>query len=128
LPQYRIDPFPDEAEFDQLWRRAWCAPPARPFAPILQRSLGHLGAFERDRLIAFVNIAWDGGIHAFILDLCTDPDFQRRGIGSELMRRAIALANDRGAKWLHVDFEPHLEVFYRACGFRPSAAGIMNLG
>jgi hypothetical protein len=58
LPQYRIDPFPDEAEFDQLWRRAWSAPPTRPFAPVLQRSLGHLGAFERDRLIAFVNIAW----------------------------------------------------------------------
>jgi len=43
------------------------------------------------------------------------------------VRLAAKLARDRGAKWLHVDFEPHLEGFYRACGFGPTAAGLMAL-
>jgi hypothetical protein len=29
---------------------------------------------------------------------------------------------------LHVDFEPHLTSFYRNCGFRQTAAGLMKLG
>ena len=127
MPDYRIDPFPNDEALDQLWRRAWNAPPAKPMQPILQRSLGHVGAYDADTLIGFVNIAWDGGVHAFLLDTCTDPRFRHRGIASELVRRAATMARERGAEWLHVDYEPHLEGFYRGCGFRPSAAGIMKL-
>jgi hypothetical protein len=29
--------------------------------------------------------------------------------------------------WLHVDFEPHLEGFYRGCGFTPTPAGLIRL-
>jgi hypothetical protein len=36
-------------------------------------------------------------------------------------------ARTRGAHWLHVDFEPHLTDFYRACGFAPTAAGLIRL-
>jgi hypothetical protein len=43
------------------------------------------------------------------------------------VRRATELARQRGALWLHVDFEPKLEAFYRQCGFRPTAAGLMRL-
>jgi hypothetical protein len=35
---------------------------------------------------------------------------------------ATNVARVRGAKWLHVDFEPHLTSFYRRCGFRPTVA------
>jgi hypothetical protein len=28
---------------------------------------------------------------------------------------------------LHVDYEPHLDGFYRGCGFRPTAAGLLRL-
>ena len=127
MPQYRIDPFPSEDQFDQLWRRAWNAPPARPMQPILERSLGHVGAYDDEMLIGFVNVAWDGGVHAFILDTCTDPAHRRRGIATELVRQAATMARERGAEWLHVDYEPHLEAFYRGCGFRHSTAGVMKL-
>ncbi len=78
-------------------------------------------------LVGFVNIAGDGGVHAFILDTCTHIEFQRRGIATHLVQHAADLARERGAEWLHVDYEPHLENFYRGCGFRNSAAGIMKL-
>ncbi|MFD1254638.1 Acetyltransferase (GNAT) family protein [Devosia equisanguinis] len=124
---YRIDPHPSDQELDSLWRRAWTAPLGRSYQPVLARSLGHVGCYHGKQLVGFVNIAWDGGVHAFILDTCTDPDFQRRGIATELVRQAALLARERGAEWLHVDCEPHLDAFYRGCGFRPSAAGVMKL-
>jgi GNAT superfamily N-acetyltransferase len=127
LPEFRIDPFPSDAALDRLWRRAWNAPPARPMQPILKRSLGHVGAFDGEALIGFVNLAWDGGVHAFLLDTCTDPAYRRQGIATELVRRAATMARERGAEWLHVDYEPELENFYRGCGFRHSAAGVMEL-
>jgi GNAT superfamily N-acetyltransferase len=122
-----IDPFPSDAALSALWRDAWSASGERSFQPILQRSLCHIGAFAGDRLVGFVNVATDGGIHAFVLDTCTHPDFRHRGIATQLVRLATDTARQRGAQWLHVDFEPHLEAFYTACGFRPTKAGLIAL-
>ncbi|MCX5516949.1 GNAT family N-acetyltransferase [Kaistia defluvii] len=125
--EIRVDPFPTHSDLDRLWQVAWGQPgPGDPGA-ILSRSLVHLGAYSAARLVGFVNVAWDGGVHAFLLDPCVDPSFRRLGIGTKLVRRAADLARERGALWLHVDFEPHLAGFYRACGFRPTQAGLMRL-
>lgn len=79
-------------------------------------------------LVGFVNIAWDGGDHAFLLDTKTRREWQRRGVGTELIRHATQHAKAAGCEWLHVDFEPHLRPFYfDACGFEPTEAGLMRL-
>ncbi|WP_435828329.1 GNAT family N-acetyltransferase [Saccharopolyspora shandongensis] len=79
-------------------------------------------------LIGFVNVAWDGGDHAFLLDTKVRPDHQHRGVGTELVRRAAQSARRAGCTWLHVDFEPPLRGFYfDACGFRPTDAGLILL-
>lgn len=81
-----------------------------------------------DLLVGFVNVAWDGGDHAFLLDTKTRPDWQRRGVGTELVARAAEHAKEAGCEWLHVDFEPDLRSFYvDACGFRPTDAGLIRL-
>ncbi|HTM77763.1 MAG TPA: GNAT family N-acetyltransferase, partial [Devosia sp.] len=72
-------------------------------------------------------VAWDGGVHACILDTCVDRDYRRQGIATRLVRAAADAAKARGAHWLHVDFEPQLERFYRGCGFASTAAGLMRL-
>lgn len=122
-----VDPPLATDDFDALWRSAWGGPAGKYVQRVLPRSLAYLGAFDDDRLVGFVNIAWDGGIHAFLLDTCVHVDFQRRGIATELVGRAAMVARERGAQWLHVDFELHLEGFYRGCGFRPTAAGLIDL-
>ncbi|UXN68586.1 GNAT family N-acetyltransferase [Devosia neptuniae] len=121
------DPFPDLAALDGLWRSAWGGSVAAGYGRVLERSLVHVGAYEAGVLVGFVNVAWDGGVHAFVLDTCVHAEHQRRGIATALMHRAAELARARGAEWLHVDFEPQLEGFYRGCGFAPSAAGVMRL-
>ena len=122
------DPFPPDEAMQVLWRTAWNSQGPASFQPILARSLAHAGAYDGETLVGFVNVAWDGGIHGFILDTCVDPAYQRQGIAVRLVQRAAELAQAGGAEWLHVDFEPHLEAFYRKCGFGPTAAGLMRLG
>lgn len=79
-------------------------------------------------LVGFVNVAWDGGAHAFLLDTKTRGEYQRRGVGTELVGRAAQHAGAAGCEWLHVDFEPHLRSFYiDACGFHPTDAGVIHL-
>ena len=121
------DPFPSDQAMRRLWLAAWGDEGHASFQPLLGRSLAHVGAYQGVTLIGFVNVAWDGGVHAFILDTCVDPDFRRQGVASRLVARAADVARARGAHWLHVDFEPHLEGFYRQCGFGPTAAGLMRL-
>ncbi len=127
MPDLRIDPFPSAVELNTLWSAAWGAPAPRDFSAILSRSLAHIGAYHDNQLIGFVNVAWDGGIHAFILDTSVHPDMRRQGIATRLVREATRIARERGAEWLHVDFEPHLTGFYRACGFAPTEAGLIKL-
>ena len=121
------DPCASDTVLRVLSQSAWNSDGPSSFQPILQRSLVHVGAFEGEIMVGFVNIAWDGGQHGFILDTCVHADWQRQGIATRLLEQAVIAARARGAKWLHVDFEPHLEGFYRGCGFRPSGAGVMQL-
>jgi GNAT superfamily N-acetyltransferase len=66
--------------------------------------------------------------HAFLLDTKTRGEWQRRGVGTELVGRAAQHAKAAGCEWLHVDFEPDLRPFYfDGCGFRPTDAGLIHL-
>jgi ribosomal protein S18 acetylase RimI-like enzyme len=95
---------------------------------LTQHSLTWIIAWEGERLVGFVNVAWDGGAHAFLLDVVVDPADQGDGIGRALVRAAAQEAARAGCEWLHVDFEEDLEAFYLgACGFRPTAAGVLRL-
>lgn len=79
-------------------------------------------------LVGFVNVAWDGGDHAFLIDTKTRPSRQRPGVGTAVVSRAIAEAKAAGCEWLFVDFEPALATFYiDACGFRRTPAGLVHL-
>jgi len=92
-------------------------------------SLGWVAARDTDGLlVGFVNVAWDGGDHAFLIDTKTRGTHQHRGVGGELVRQAVVHARAAGCEWLHVDFEPQLAPFYLdACGFRPTEAGLIHL-
>lgn len=126
-PEIVACPVLDDASLNALFALAWPGHEARAFGAVLTRSLGYLGAFAGDALVGFVNVAWDGGAHAFLLDPTVHPDYRRRGLGLRLVREAAALARAAGVEWLHVDYEPHLQAFYVAAGFRPTAAGLLRL-
>ena len=120
----------DDARLDALHARAFGADrSARPWARRLQRhALTWIGAFDGEDLVGFVQVCWDGGTHAFLIDTMVDPARQRAGIGVALVEAATAEARAAGGEWLHVDFEPHLEHFYlHGCGVRRTDAGLLRL-
>ena len=79
-------------------------------------------------LVGFVNVAWDGGDHAFLLDTKTRGDHERKGIATSVVALAASHAKAAGCEWLHVDFELALAPFYfDACGFHPTHAGLIHL-
>jgi predicted N-acetyltransferase YhbS len=126
--EYRVNPSVSNAELDQLYVSSW--PNHRPpydFGPELERSLAFVCAYDADELIGFVRLAWDGSVHAFLLEPTVRPDHRRRGIGRSLVEQAVTVARERGMEWVHVDYEPHLSAFYRACGFRSTEAGLIRL-
>jgi ribosomal protein S18 acetylase RimI-like enzyme len=93
-----------------------------------RHSLGWICAREGRDLVGFVNVAWDGVVHAFVLDTMVATAARRRGIGTELVALAATEARAAGCEWLHVDFEDHLRTFYfDVCGFAPTNAGLIEL-
>ena len=97
-------------------------------AQVERHSLGWVCARDGGDLAGFVNVAWDGGVHAFILDTMVAAGMRRRGIGAGLVAAAVREARRAGCEWLHVDFEEHLRPFYLGgCGFPSSAAGLIAL-
>jgi GNAT superfamily N-acetyltransferase len=85
-------------------------------------------AWQGGDLVGFVNVPWDGGVHAFIVDTLVAARVRRRGIGTRLIAGAAGHARAAGCEWLHADFGDHLTAFYvRACGFTPTSAGLIAL-
>jgi GNAT superfamily N-acetyltransferase len=95
---------------------------------VSRHSLGWVCAVENDELVGFVNVPWDGGVHAFIIDTVVAATARRRGVGTRLIEVAAENARAAGCEWLHVDFEDELRPFYFAsCGFKPTNAGLIAL-
>jgi GNAT superfamily N-acetyltransferase len=120
----------DDAALTDLHARAFgdIPGPAAPWAERLARySVSWVGVFDGVALVGFVHACGDGGRHAFLLDTVVDPAHQRRGVGRALVAALVAEVTAAGCDWLHVDHEPHLTAFYAACGFRPTAAGLLRL-
>ena len=91
-------------------------------------SLGWVCGRTDHELVGFVNVAWDGSRHAFVLDTVVADAYQRHGIGSALISIAVRESKAAGCEWLHVDFEDHLAPFYfGACGFKFTKAGLLRL-
>jgi ribosomal protein S18 acetylase RimI-like enzyme len=95
---------------------------------VSKHSLGWVTARQGEALVGFVNVIWDGLVHAWIQDVVVASHARRRGIGVALVTAAREGARAAGCEWLHVDFDDDLRSFYYdACGFVKTNAGVMHL-
>ena len=95
---------------------------------LARHSLGWAVARDQGRLVGFVNVAWDGGVHAFLLDTVVAVSHRGRGVGEALVQTAVDGAAEARCEWLHVDWERELDRFYLdTCGFAPTPAGLQRL-
>jgi len=91
-------------------------------------SLGWVTAHEGGQLVGFLNVPWDGAMHAWLQDVIVASDHQRQGVGKAMVALATEQSRAAGCEWLHVDFDKeHTDFYIEACGFAPSAAGLIRL-
>lgn len=92
-------------------------------------SLGWVaGRDPHGKLVGFVNVAWDGADHAFLIDTKTHPSHQHQGLGTAVVRYAVEAVRSAGCEWLFVDYGGDMVPFYEgACGFLPTHAGLVRL-
>lgn len=94
-----------------------------------RHSMGWVTArLETGELVGFVNVIWDGFVHAWIQDVMVAVSARHQSVGVQLVYAARDHCRAAGCEWLHVDFHNELADFYiTTCGFAPSAAGLMEL-
>jgi GNAT superfamily N-acetyltransferase len=95
---------------------------------VSDHSLGWVVAREDGDLVGFLNVPWDGLVHAWLQDVMVAASARGRGIGVAMVTLAKDRSAETGCEWLHVDFDPELGPFYlAACGFTATGAGLIRL-
>jgi N-acetylglutamate synthase-like GNAT family acetyltransferase len=75
-------------------------------------------------LVAWCAILSDGARHAVLIDVIVHPNWQRQGVGKELVAVAVKHIREHSISIMHVDFEPEHKTFYEHCGFQTGLGGI----
>jgi len=79
-----------------------------------------ISAWENERLIGVVRVLSDKFIRSIIYDLVVDPEYQNKGIGTELVKQCIA--HFPKSEWL-VRCLKDVASFYERIGFQK---GVLN--
>src|SRR5260370_42196485 len=93
---YQLSPAVTDEELNARFAVSWGGHRPRSFGPVLERSLAYVCAYDGTELVGFVNLAWDGGLHATVLDTTVHPSLRRRGIGRRLVQDAVEAARRAG--------------------------------
>ena len=81
-------------------------------------SLLTLAAYDGDRLCGIVRGVGDGVSVLYIQDLLVLPEYQRRGIGSKLLKQMLMAFPDVNQTVLLADDTETAAAFYEKAGFR----------
>ena len=83
----------------------------------LSHSLTTYLARDGEEIVGLVRLVGDGFSSVFVQDLIVLPSYQRQGIGSNLMKEALADYKDVYQVQLATDESEKTLVFYRSLGF-----------
>lgn len=92
---------------------------------VLERAFEHslltLAAYDGRNLIGMIRTVGDGETIVFIQDLLVHPQYQRKGVGSALVRAAAEQFRNVRQIQLTTDDTTQTVVFYKSLGFLPHA-------
>lgn len=80
-------------------------------------SLRILGAYEKEKLIGIIRVVGDGYSVVFIQDLLVYPEYQRRGVGTALLKQILQDYKHVYQKHLLTENTEKTIQFYRSLGF-----------
>ena len=99
----------------------WCSYTERPdmLRNAFEHSLKILGAHDGEKLVGIIRAVGDGYSILFIQDLLVLPQYQRKGIGTKLLKSLLDLYPDVYQTQLVTDRTEKTVSFYKSCGFLP---------
>lgn len=95
------------------------------YPQVLDRVLFWAGARnDAGSLVAFAYVAGTGLPHGYLEDVLVHPGWQRRGLGTALVRVLLREAAARDVSVVTVTYRPEHRAFYEVCGFRWCNGGL----
>ena len=99
----------------------WCSYTNRPkmLEHAFEHSLKILGAYNEKKLIGIIRAVGDGFSVLFIQDILVHPEYQRKGIGTKLLKSMLSFYPEVYQTQLVTDKTEKTVGFYKSCGFLP---------
>lgn len=79
---------------------------------------------ENNELIAFGYVVGMGLEHGYMEDIIVHPDYQKKGIGVELVRELLRESERFGLEIVTLTFNFKHKNFYETCGFTLCSGGV----
>ena len=83
-------------------------------------SLCVIGAYDNEKLVGIVRAVGDGRTIVFVQDIIVLPEYQRKGIGTKLLKAVMDKYHDVYQMELLTDNTEKTKAFYRSVGFTAS--------
>lgn len=84
-----------------------------------KNSLTVLGAYENEKLVGIIRVVGDGHSIIYIQDILVLPKYQRKGIGSLMIKEILSLYGHVYQKILLTENQPNTVEFYKKMKFIP---------
>lgn len=85
---------------------------------LLPGSWHYISAWEDDQLVGLIRTISDGCYILYIQDILVHPDYQRRAIGTSLVKQMLERAKDMQQIILTTDDTERTIQFYQSLGFK----------
>lgn len=96
----------------------------------LPNSLYSVIAVSENKTVGMGRVVGDGGLNFEVVDIAVLPDFQRQGIGGEIMRRIMQYLDQNAPESAYISLMADVPALYKKFGFklsRPATEGMYLL-
>lgn len=83
-------------------------------------SLCVIGAYDNEKLVGIIRAVGDGQTIVFVQDIIVLPEYQRKGIGTKLLKTVVEKYKNVYQMELLTDNTEKTKAFYRSVGFSAS--------
>ena len=83
-------------------------------------SLCVIGAYDNEKLVGIIRAVGDGRTIVFVQDIIVLPEYQRKGIGTKLLKAVVEKYKNVYQMELLTDNTEKTKAFYRSVGFTAS--------
>lgn len=96
----------------------------REYEQVLRESWYTVSAYDGDKLVGIGRMTSDGILHAMIYDMIVNPEYQGKGIGTEILKRLVDFCHSRRIRDIQLFCAWGKQPFYEKNGFsaRPDNA------